>query len=244
MRLPAVRGVIDRRILVNYRVDPAVLAKTLPLPFRPKLYRGHGIVGICLIRLREVRPRWLPTWVGISSENAAHRTAVEWDDAGQTREGVYIRRRDTDSWLNAIAGGRLFPGMHSHARFAVRESDSHFEINLRSDDGATRLSVAADVAEQLPPGSVFASLAEASAFFQAGSLGYSATPDPRRYDGLELSCDLWRVEPLAVSSVRSSYFEDRALFPTGSIEFDCALLMRGIHHEWHGSPDLCCAACV
>jgi hypothetical protein len=31
------------------------------------------------------------------------------------------------------------------------------------------------------------------------------------------------------------------LFPKGSIEFDCALLMRGIEHEWHGVPDLCCA---
>jgi hypothetical protein len=28
MRLPALSGVIDRRILVNYRVEPAVLAPT------------------------------------------------------------------------------------------------------------------------------------------------------------------------------------------------------------------------
>ena len=32
-----------------------------------------------------------------------------------------------------------------------------------------------------------------------------------------------------------------SLFPKGSIEFDCALLMRGIRHEWHGKSDLCCA---
>src|SRR5687767_8524173 len=106
MRLPLIRGVIDRRILVNYRVDPAVLAPTLPPPFRPKLYQGHGMVGICLIRLRSVRPQFLPAWLGISSENAAHRAAVEWDDGGRVREGVYIRRRDTSSRLNALAGGR------------------------------------------------------------------------------------------------------------------------------------------
>jgi hypothetical protein len=41
--------------------------------------------------------------------------------------------------------------------------------------------------------------------------------------------------------VRSSFFEDGSLFPRGSIEFDCALLMRGIEHEWHGRADLCCA---
>ena len=242
MRLPVILGIIDRRILVNYRVDPAVLGPTLPRPFRPKLHRGYGMVGICLIRLRRVRPRFLPSWLGISSENAAHRTAVEWDEGGRVHEGVYVRRRDTSSRLNALAGGRLFPGTHSHARFTVRESGTHFEVALRSDDGVTSLSVVGDVTDSLPKGSSFGSLAEASAFFQAGSLGYSATPNPRRFQGLELRCHRWQIEPLAVSAVRSSYFDDRVVFPAGSIEFDCALLMRGIEHEWHGKSDLCCVA--
>jgi len=58
---------------------------------------------------------------------------------------------------------------------------------------------------------------------------------------MELHCRNWHVEPLAVEEVRSSFFEDETLFPKGSIEFDCALLMRGIEHEWHGQADLCCA---
>ena len=41
-----------------------------------------------------------------------------------------------------------------------------------------------------------------------------------------------------MSAVQSSYFDDRAVFPAGSIEFDCALLMRGIEHEWHSEADL------
>src|SRR6201997_2099537 len=104
MRIPTMRGVIDRRILVNYRVDAAVLAKLLPAPFRPKLVGGFGVAGICLIRLKHIRPRFLPAWLGLSSENAAHRIAVEWEQGGQTREGVFIPRRDTSSRLNALAG--------------------------------------------------------------------------------------------------------------------------------------------
>jgi hypothetical protein len=38
--------------------------------------------------------------------------------------------------------------------------------------------------------------------------------------------------------VESRFFEDRALFPSGSVAFDCALLMRGIDHEWHGRESL------
>ena len=240
MKIPVIRAVIDRRILVNYRVDPRVLVPLVPAPFRPKIVREAGLVGICLIRLKHVRPAFLPAWCGISSENAAHRTAVEWDDNGITREGVYVRRRDTNSWLNSLAGGRIFPGLHNHAKFTVKETAEHFEVALQSDDGETSMSVKGHLADKLPASSMFESLEEASAFYQAGALGYSATPDASRFQGLELRCRNWSVEPLAVEQVRSSFFDDESLFPKGSIEFDCALLMRGIDHEWHGQSDLCC----
>lgn len=242
MRLPVMRGVIDRRILVNYRVDPAVLAPLLPPPFRPKIVRGFGLVGICLIRLKQLRPAFLPSWLGVSSENAAHRTAVEWDANGATRGGVYVRRRDTNSWLNTLAGGRLFPGIHHHASFDVRESAEDLAVTMCSDDNETNLSVRGQLTTKWSPTSVFSSLAEASAFFEAGAMGYSATPVASRFQGLELRCNHWHVDPLGVEEVRSNFFENESLFPKGSIEFDCALLMRNIAHEWHEQADLCCAA--
>lgn len=238
MKMPAIRGVIDRRILVNFRADPGVVTRLLPPPFRPKLTYGHAIVGICLIRLRDIRPAGLPDWLGISSENAAHRIGVEWEEDGTRREGVYVPRRDTDSQLNTLAGGRLFPGVQHHAYFTVRETDTHLEVALRSDDGSTEVSVVADVAPALPAGSVFGSLDEVSAFFEAGAVGYSATDDPGRSEGMELRCRRWEVSPLAVQSVRSSFFEDRERFPEGSVQFDNALLMRGIEHEWLARQDL------
>ena len=62
MQIPIMRGIIDRRILVNFRVDPTVLAGLLPAPFRPKLVKGIGMAGVCLIRLKDIRPRWLPSF--------------------------------------------------------------------------------------------------------------------------------------------------------------------------------------
>jgi uncharacterized protein YqjF (DUF2071 family) len=242
MKIPVMRGIIDRRILVNYHVDPTILAPLLPAPFRPKVVRGVGMVGICLIRLKRLRPAFIPSWLGVSTENAAHRTAVEWEEKGAVREGVFVRRRDTNSWFNTVAGGRLFPGFHYHARFTVQETADHYHVAHRSDDGVTSMAVRGRRTDRLPASSVFRSLEEASAFFQAGSLGYSATPDSSRFQGLELHCLNWQVEPLEVEEVRSSFFEDESLFPKGSIEFDCALLMRGINHEWHGKSDLCCVA--
>ncbi|MCC9609546.1 DUF2071 domain-containing protein [Blastopirellula sp. JC732] len=238
MRIPTITGTIDRRILVNYRVDPDTLAKLLPSPFRPKLVHGFGMAGICLIRLKNIVPRPLPGFLGISSENAAHRFAVEWDQNGQTHQGVYIPRRDTSSRLNAFAGGRLFPGVHHHARFRVDEQEERYRLDLDSDDQKTHVAVQASIAAELPTNSIFSSLQEASDFFESGCVGYSDAAQTNEYDGLELRSFNWEVQPLKIERVESSYFEDQNLFPMGSIELDSALLMRGIQHEWIGRESL------
>ncbi|HTL29235.1 MAG TPA: DUF2071 domain-containing protein [Tepidisphaeraceae bacterium] len=242
LRLPVIRGVIDRRILVNYRVDPEAIARIVPAPFRPKTIHGYAIGGICLIRLKHLRPKFVPSSFGMTSENAAHRIAVEWDDEnGIAREAVFIPRRDSSSRFNSLAGGRIIPGIHHHATFKVREEDNDYSVALMSDDGETRVSVMGRVADALPSTSIFHSLDEASRFFETGSLGYSATEEAARFHGLSLRCETWRVEPLDVRSVESSFFDDLTRFPAGAAAFDCALLMRGIEHEWESEEDMCCA---
>ena len=236
--VPTMRGVIDRRMLVNFRVRPEVVARLLPPPFRPKLVRGWAMAGICLIRLKEMRPQGFPAALGVGSENAAHRIAVEWNDGATVHEGVFIPRRDTSSRLQTLVGGRVFPGVHHHADFEVHETADDFCLEMRSQDGSTAVGLKARLADELNPNSIFTSLTEASDFFARGSAGYSATGNAGCWDGLELHTDDWEVEPLKVNEVRSSFFDDRMQFPADSIEFDCALLMRGIEHEWRSLPRL------
>jgi len=238
MRLPVIQGVIRRRILVNFRVDPSVMQAQLPSRFRPKLHQGHSIAGICLIRLESVRPRFVPPLLGLSSENAAHRVAVHWQAESGEKEGVFIPRRDTGSAMNHLAGGRLFPGEHHRARFAVREGPESIDLRMRSDDGEISVRVLGRLGGTLPGSSCFSSLAEASAFFEPGSVGYSVTSDSGRLDGIELRTHGWSVEPLQVEAVQSSYFSEETRFPRGSVEFDCALVMRNLGHEWHSAEDL------
>ncbi|MBX3276121.1 MAG: DUF2071 domain-containing protein [Sandaracinaceae bacterium] len=238
LRLPTIQGLIRRRLLVNFRVEPDVMQAQLPARFRPKLHGGHAIAGICLIRLEEVRPKHAPKLLGMTSENGAHRIAVRWVEDGQEREGVYIPRRDTSSLGNHLAGGRVFPGEHHLADFAIEDDGDRVEIRMRARDDGVSLHVKGRAADTLPAGSVFGSLAEASAFFEAGSVGYSETRDAGRLDGISLVTTDWRVGALAVDEVSSSYFEDASRFPAGSVAFDCALVMRDLEHEWRSESDL------
>jgi hypothetical protein len=66
--------------------------------------------------------------------------------------------------------------------------------------------------------------------------GRAPRSDGRCLDGISLATDAWKVAPMRVERVESSFFGDRALFPEGSVRFDCALLMRDVPHEWRSEP--------
>jgi hypothetical protein len=234
MKLPSLHGYIDRRILVNFTADADIISKLLPEPFKPKLYQGKAIVGICLIRLKNIKPKGLPNFIGIASENGAHRIAVTWEEDGLTKEGVYIPRRDTSLRLNALAGGTLFPGKHHLAKFHVQEADGHFHIDFTSSD-QTSIYLDAREANALPADSIFETIENASRFFEQGAVGYS--PNGKKLEGLKLHAYNWQIRPLDVLRVSSSFFADESIFPKGSVRFDHALLMTGIEYEWHSVQD-------
>jgi hypothetical protein len=236
MRQPLLSSTIERRLLVNYRVDPQAAARLLPAPLRPQLVRGYAVAGICLLRLGSTRPTWAPGQVGLRSENAAHRIAVEWDGPAGLETGVYIPRRDTASRLNTWAGGRLFPGEHHRARFQVRETSDELDVAYAALDNTTRVDAAVTVTDELTGSELFADLQEASDFFRQGSTGYSATRAGRHLDGMRLQTDMWSVAACRVRHGESTFFDDPNRFPSGSAVLDCAVLMRDTPARWQSLP--------
>jgi hypothetical protein len=229
-------AVVERRLLVNYRTDPDVTARLLPAPLRPHLVNGHAVAGICLIRLGRLRPYPLPAAIGLRTENAAHRIAVEWDTPAGVATGVYIPRRDTSSRASALAGGRIFPGEHHRAQFTVAETDRELSVGFRSTDDTAEVRVHARVSPTWPGSTLFTGLAEASDFFRQGCAGYSETTTGRTLDGIELRSSAWAMQPVEVTDVHSTFFEDPALFPSGTADLDGALLMRDLPVTWHSLP--------
>ncbi len=230
MRIQTIQGIIERRILVNFIIEPEFIRKIIPAPFTPKIYNGKAIAGICLIRLKRIRPKGFPEMISISSENGAHRIAVEWTENGVKKQGVYIPRRDSSSALNNLAGGRIFPGKHFHTRFDVEETTNHFRISFNASDN-TSVLIDAEKSNHFNQNSIFRNLENASAFFEKGAIGYSPYGD--KFEGLELKTYNWKVEPLKVNVAKSSFFENITIFPPGSAHFDNALLMTDIAHEWN-----------
>jgi hypothetical protein len=231
MIMKSVDCTIERRLLINYRIDPEVASRHIPSPFRPLLVSGWAVGGICLIRLGGLRPAHLPKAIGLTTENVAHRFAVEWDDDHGTQPGVFIPRRDTNSRLTSLAGDRLFPGLHHLAQFQVRDDGPEIHIAVSSHDGTLDLSTTAHESAALG-GELFPYLDDAISFFRQGAHGYSPHGHLGQQAGVRLECLRWDALPVEIDWVRSSMFDDPDAFPKGSCTVDFGLLMRDLPARW------------
>lgn len=242
--LTKLEGTIARRILLNYWLDPAVARELVPEPFEAVTQNGFAVAGICLVRFEGMRPAGLPAALGITSENMAHRIAVRYRQGGETREGVYIWRRDTDSLLAARLGGLLFPGVQRDAEFRISETEDALCMNVLTADGAADVAFHAAFDAEWKWTLLFPRLADASLFFERSDCGFSCALRPEAIEGMRMETARWEMAPVEIGRLRAAFFENEAMFPRGSVGFDCAVVMRGIPSRWHALdrvPEL--AAC-
>ena len=231
-----VTGVIDHRILLNFRVAPEVMQKNLPKKFTPKIINGYAFGGICQVSLSEMRPKGAPLWLGMNSHNIAHRIAVN----TQEGEGVYVTRRYTNSTINNLLGGKVFPGVYQKACFDVVVSDDKYNVTVTNERKDSIMIIKAEVASELTKGSLFSSTLEVSDFFKKGNIGWSSRANDNHYDTIELMTEEWNMEPLHVEESFSAFFSDTQTFPEGSVEFDNAMIMRKLKHSWVTKDELKC----
>ncbi len=236
--LPTLEGIIARRILLNWWLEPEAARRLVPEPFEPAIVNGFAVGGICLIRLEQMRTVRMPAALGVSSENMAHRIAVRYPSVGGMRDGVYILRRDTGSLINVLLGGRIFPGVNSDAEFQIVEGEGGLSVNVFSNDGSADVNLRARSGVAWKWSLLFPRLVDAAGFFERGSRGFSCRLDGRGVEGMEVRQKHWEMSPLAVEEVRSAFFDNEQRFPRGSAGFDSAVIMRGIPHTWHALSEV------
>ena len=237
MKLFNIVGNIERRILVNYRFDPEVLSKLLPSPFRPRVINGYAVGGMCLIRFNKMRPNFFPEFLGSSSENGTHRFCIEWDDNGKVKKGVFVMQRFTNSKLHELGSNILSPGALSFAEFKIEEENNKYSVEFMSKNGdQVKLVVTGNGQFH---SEVYSSIEEVSNDFKTDSIGFSPFKNNIFY-GVKLVTKSWKVSPLDLISIKSSFFENEEFFPKGSAQVDHCLLMENIGHSWSKVDSVYC----
>jgi len=117
--------------------------------------------------------------------------------------------------------------------FQVAEGNGSLGVSVLTENRRADVSFDSGYPGRWRGTPLFGDMDEASQFFERGDCGFSSRLRGGGLEGMWLRSLRWDMIPLFVRRVRTAFFEDPERFPRGSVEFDCALLMRGIPHEWH-----------
>lgn len=219
----ALDSTIEHRLLVNFAADPAIAAALVPAPFEPELVDGAAILGLCAVRLRAPRAAGLPG-VPVRADGTAHRIAVVHRDTGE--RAVWVPLRHTSSRIAARTGGRLVAGVQHPGRFTVTSRPDGVAVSVQAPD--LDAVVAVEPADRFSSRR-FADLAAISAFFREAPVAYSRSRAGDTAEGLRLTTTAWSIGPAVLQEFRSSFLD---ALPTGALELDSVLLMRGVPARW------------
>ena len=195
-----------------------------------------------MIRFRELRPRLVPSWLGLQFSRTLR---IELQLSGirmeKQKEGrlypektipipVSIRHSEAQSFRES--------SIEVHLTF--RKSERLFRFKFVRGDGGQEAAVIAEDAPTLTSTSIFPSLAAAADFFSLGVRPVTrATNELGHYHGMELRSLDWRISPFACcQSGVLLLLQTWSHFPKAPWNLNCALIMRKIDHEWHSRPDL------
>ena len=217
-------GVVERRLLVNYRVELDVLDTVLTDPLRGREVgdTGKGVGSVCITRVEDTRPGFLPESLGVTVEMATHRVYARVEDGGD--HCVYVPWRGVSSRFHALVLSSLLPTDFDSADFLTEDRDGARQVRVDWDSDVAGVVFRDTDRDTVDDDSVFYSVESASTFLCEAGVEYAMTGDV--YTGVETCPDRTDLKPVEISDERSSYF--------GKLggEFDSAFGMTDVELAW------------
>lgn len=225
-------SLVDRQLLINFRMDPAIVRQFLPVGVEPRVIHGFAIGGICVVRLNK---RKLGPLIRIrESENVAHRFAIcppaATSHESQASSCVYVCRAHTSSRWNSFLGNRILAGRYHRANIDVEESPEVIRVKMTSRDKSSQLSFSGVTGCGHPMESIFSSIGEALRFLEQCSIRRAIESRSSGSNGISHRVSWKQLVPLRTQGLETSFFYDESRFPAGSIEFDSAFILRSREH--------------
>lgn len=107
-------------LFLHWRVPPENLAPSIPDGLEIETFDGSAWIGIVPFLMRGVRPRFLPTFPGLSDFHELNVRTYVVDEAG--RPGVWFYSLDADQSLAVRIARRFFHLPYEHARMSHQVS--------------------------------------------------------------------------------------------------------------------------
>jgi uncharacterized protein DUF2071 len=196
--------------LVQFSLDPEEAARALPPPLVPRVIAGRALVSLVNVRLRRMRPSFVPGLFGFSYRHVAFRLLLEdraLDPAAPESpgRGVFFVRSFTDRPLLAGVGSLL---THYRLTPAAIEVDPR---GLAVHEGGRRVSYRkAVLGAFVPAPGLFGGWAEARAVVGAIDRAYAVDPQGGVWR-TRIERPDWPLDPLPLAGFATDFFDSARL---------------------------------
>jgi hypothetical protein len=226
-------------VCVNLRVRPEALRPLIPAVFDLDLHGGMAWVSLTASRLKDFGVGWVPKALRMNFYQATYRAHVTFTDfRGRAMRGCYFVRSETNSPLMS-ATANLLPEFKAHRcathpiLFARR--DQHLLLSVDSgDDPAGKVVLVLDTAREypeMPPGSLFATRAEARALIVDFYDAFAYDPDADEVFILKIDRGDWDIHVVEPVDHYLGYIQHGPFNPDNA-QLDSVFYFSNCPYRW------------
>jgi len=226
-----VTAFFEYSLVLTYALPAALLQQLLPPRLTLDQHDDLGFLAIALVKTKELRPDFLPGWLGRDFFLSGYRIFTRFPTDERRLRGLKIIRSDTDSRLMTVLGNLLTH--YTYHKVTVQEERTPEQLYLRiySHDGQTDLALRADLKDnaQLPTNSPFREWREARKWCGPLPFTFSPDSDTDKMVVVEGVRQDWSPRPVEVELSLPSFFHR---FRGTEPALACAFLVEKIPYRW------------
>lgn len=219
--------------LVNFSLEPDVLAARLPRHLMPDIHDGRAFLSIVIAQIRGMRPSLLPELLGVDYTQVVYRAVVT---CGGQR-GVYFLRSDADNALMALAGTALtFFRFHwTRVEWKLGDGITRFSLRPRRMEAASIEAEFESCADQenMPASSRFRNLPLAQSFLTELYVAFGPKCSGGKADAVRIDRSEWTSLLVRDRIGKYEAMSSGVLFGAGEAELDSVLHVRSMKYRWH-----------
>jgi hypothetical protein len=221
-------GTIQKCWLFAFHTPLEAAAPHLPSGLELVTRGAFAFWNVVVCRVEAMRPKYSPSFVGVSYWHAAYRLYVRFHPKiGEPIEGLYFLRSDCDSKPMTFLGNYLTDFNFHTAQITAAETKNATRILIDSPDAPAEAKLAYSF-PTLPSQSAFESLDQAAAFLKYKPFGISVASNGN-VNIVKIVRDekAWKSRLVRVDSSRWKYLEDK------DVTLEVCYQVDSIQYQWN-----------
>ena len=226
----AMKCIFKDCFLVNFAIKPDVLQTALPPSLQADVYQGDSFLSIVIANLQEMRPAFVPHFLGINYYQIVYRAVVRHNE----NRGVHFLRGDANNPLMCMMGNLFTYFKFHYSAIQMEKTSSGFNFNLKA--------MAADIhstfrlrqgLQKMPPASKFKTLEEAKSFLVELYDAYAFDKSKQKISKVHIQRENWELTLAEDSRQEYEWMQQGPLFCRKNTRLDSIFHVQNLPYCWH-----------